>query len=264
MKQYIESEQNKWLKKIKALQQKKYRQQYNQFLVEGLRFLAEARQRQASIEAILVAEDALSAAETILDGYEGPLLVVKKGLLEKTLSTVSPQGVAAIVDKPNWSQIRLEDLHTVLLVDGVQDPGNLGTIIRTALASGTEAIYLLKGTVDLYNDKVLRATMGAIFALPVLSADDHEALLKALKEAGFATVLSDIRGKHYYDQIAYPKRTALIVSNEANGPQLIRQSDYSVKIPLHGAAESLNVAVACAILLYELERRQRQPEADKS
>lgn len=160
MEHYIESEQNKWLKKVKALQQKKYRQQYGQFLVEGLRFLEEALQKNARIEAILAAEDALETVKASLAGYEGLLLVVKKGLLEKALNTITPQGVAAIVYKPDWQQIKLEELHTVLIVDGVQDPGNLGTIIRTALASGTEAIYCLKGTVDLYNDKVLRGDYG--------------------------------------------------------------------------------------------------------
>ncbi len=258
MQQYIESEQNKWLKKIKALKQKKYRQQYNQFLVEGVRFLTEALQKKAQIEAILVAKDQLQAVEMLLEDYDGQLLVVKEGLLEKTLQTMNPQGVAAIVQKPDWQHIRLEDLQTVLLVDGVQDPGNLGTIIRTALASGTEAIYCLKGTVDLFNDKVLRATMGAIFALPVLMVEDHEAFLAQLNLAGFATVVADIRAAWYYDEVAYPQRTALVVSNEANGPQLIRQGDYEVKIPLHGQAESLNVAIACGILLYELERRRRQ------
>lgn len=257
MEHYIESEQNKWLKKVKALQQKKYRQQYGQFLVEGLRFLEEALQKNARIEAILVAEDALETVKASLAGYEGLLLVVKKGLLEKTLNTITPQGVAAIVYKPDWQQIKLEELHTVLIVDGVQDPGNLGTIIRTALASGTEAIYCLKGTVDLYNDKVLRATMGAIFALPVFVVEEHTALLTQLKQAGFATIIADIRGERYYDQLAYPLRTALVVSNEANGPQLIREGDHYVKIPLYGGAESLNVAIACGILLYELDRQRR-------
>lgn len=257
MRQYIESEQNKWLKKVKALQQKKYRQQYHQFLVEGVRFLTEALQKKAQIEAVLVAQEQMQAVEPLLAGYEGLLLVVKEGLLEKTLQTMNPQGVAAIVHKPDWQHIRLEDLQTVLLVDGVQDPGNLGTIIRTALASGTEAIYCLKGTVDLYNDKVLRSTMGAIFALPVNMVEDHAAFLAELKQAGFATVVADIRAAQYYDEVFYPERTALVVSNEANGPQLIRQGDYAVKIPLHGQAESLNVAIACGILLYEREKQRR-------
>ena len=257
MEHYIESEQNKWLKKVKALQQKKYRQQYGQFLVEGVRFLEEALQKNARIEAILVAEDALESVRTNLAGYEGPLFVVKSGLLEKALNTMAPQGAAAIVYKPDWEQIKLEDMHTVLIVDGVQDPGNLGTIIRTALASGTEAVYCLKGTVDLYNDKVLRATMGAIFALPIFMAEDHEALLLELRQAGFATIIADIRGEQYYDQLVYPLRTALVVSNEANGPQLIREGDHYVKIPLYGQAESLNVAIASGILLYELDRQRR-------
>ena len=254
---YIESEQNKLLKKIKALQLKKYRQAYGQFVLEGDRFLAEALQKQAAIEAVLVAEDHAAKALEQLSDFAGPVYLVKRGLLEKALNTVNPQGAAAIVQKPDWSRLTLANMRTILVIDGVQDPGNLGTIIRTALASGTDAVYCLKGTVDLYNDKVLRATMGAVFAQPVIMVEEHQPFLEELRQAGFATVVADIRASVYYDQLAYPEKTALVVSNEANGPMLIREGDHCVKIPLHAAAESLNVAVAAGILLYELEKRRR-------
>ena len=258
MWQYIESEQNKYLKKVKQLQHKKFRAHFGQFVAEGVRFVKEALEKGAAIEIILVAEDQSAQMEALLADYSGTVLLVKKGLLEKVMQTVTPQGVAAIVRKPNWSTVKLTDLQAVLIIDGIQDPGNLGTIIRTALASGTEAVYLLPGTVDLYNDKVLRATMGAIFALPIMEVAEPEELLEELRMAGFATIVSDIRAKDYYDKVEYPKRTALVISNEANGPQLIRQGDYLVKIPLYGEAESLNAAIACGILLYELERWRRR------
>lgn len=256
--QHIESNQNQWLKKIKALQQKKCRQQYGQFVLEGGRFLQEALDKQAQLEVVLIAEDHIQEAEQWLKDYDGTVLTVKKGLLEKALNTVTPQGVAAIASKPDWSHLSLADQHSVLVVDGVQDPGNLGTIIRTALASGADAVYCLKGTVDLYNDKVLRATMGAVFTQPVMMIEDHEIFLEMLRQEGFQTIVADIRGEVYHDQLPYPKKAALVVSNEANGPQLVKEGDHYVKIPLHGGAESLNVAVAAGILLYELERRKRK------
>lgn len=248
----IQSDQNQWLKKCKALQQKKYRQQFGQFVAEGLRFVQEAIQKHATIAMILVSEEQSSLLSQLSLSSKQPVAQVKAGLLEKVLSTSHPQGIAAIVAQPVWPQAQLEAMQQILIVDGVQDPGNLGTIIRTALASGTEAVLCLKGTVDLYNDKTLRSTMGAIFQEPVYQIEDHEALLHHLRQWGFSLVVADIRAEQYYHQMQFPPKAALVVSNEANGPQLICSGDYMVKIPLYQNAESLNVAVATGILLYAI------------
>ena len=140
-----------------------------------------------------------------------------------------------------------------LIVDGVQDPGNLGTILRTALAAGTEAVLCLKGTVDVYNDKTLRSTMGAIFREPIYFIEDVDSLLQDLQQWGVAVLVSDIRAEKNYMEMTFPEKTALVVSNEANGPQLIKNGDLLVKIPLAEGAESLNVAVATGILLYAIQ-----------
>lgn len=180
------------------------------------------------------------------------LYLVKADLLDTVLHTVHPQGIAAIAKQSQWDWQAVAAMEQLVIVDGVQDPGNLGTIMRTALASGTEAMLCLKGTVDIYNDKTLRSTMGAVFQLPVYQIDDVEAMQADLHRWGFQLAVADVRAKQYYYQIAFPPKTALVVSNEANGPQHIRQGDLLVKIPLYQQAESLNVAVAAGILLYAI------------
>ncbi len=246
----IQSEQNQWLKRCKALQQKKYRQQYGQFVAEGLRFVQEALENNAA-EIVLLDEKHSAMLEQINAGNT-PVYLVKEGLLAKALNTVNPQGIAAIAKQKQWDWQAVADMKQIVIIDGVQDPGNLGTIMRTALASDTEAMLCLKGTVDLYNDKTLRSTMGAVFRLPVYHIDDAAAMESDLHQWGFQLAVADIRAEQYHYQMDFPEKTALVVSNEANGPQLIKQGDIMVKIPLYQQAESLNVAVAAGILLYAI------------
>ncbi|MBR6755331.1 MAG: RNA methyltransferase [Peptococcaceae bacterium] len=249
----IQSEQNQWLKKCKALQQKKYRQEYKEFIAEGLRFVEEALNSHAEIKMILVAEQQTQLLEKLFIPQDIPVMLVQKGLLEKCLNTVNPQGIVAIIGQPEWSWDELAKMKRFLIVDGVQDPGNLGTILRTALAAGTEAVLCLKGTVDVYNDKTLRSTMGAIFREPIYFIEDVDSLLQDLQQWGVAVLVSDIRAEKNYMEMTFPEKTALVVSNEANGPQLIKNGDLLVKIPLAEGAESLNVAVATGILLYAIQ-----------
>ena len=248
--EYIQSEQNQWIKRCKALQQKKYRQQYGQFVAEGLRFVQEALDNDAA-DVVLIDETHADFLQQ-LPQTDTPIYMVKTGLLEKALNTVNPQGIAAIARQIQWDWQRVAEMDQIVVIDGVQDPGNLGTIMRTALASGTQAMVCLKGTVDLYNDKTLRSTMGAVFRLPVYHADDAASMVEDLHRWGFQILVADIRAEQYYHQMQFPPKAALVVSNEANGPQLIKQGDIMVKIPLYQDAESLNVAIAAGILLYAI------------
>ena len=252
----IQSEQNQWLKRCKALQQKKYRQQYGEFVAEGLRFVEEALENKAA-RVILLDEAQRVFLEQLSTG-DVPVYLVKEGLLAKALNTVNPQGIAAIAMQKQWNWQDVADMRQVVVIDGVQDPGNLGTIMRTALASDTEAMICLKGTVDLYNDKTLRSTMGAVFRLPVYHMDDAQAMREDLHRWGFQLAVADIRAEQYYHQMHFPEKTALEVSNEANGPQLKTEGDIMVKIPLYQQAESLNVAVAAGILLYAVRTGRKE------
>lgn len=250
----INSEQNKWLKSIRALHKKKFREEYNQFVIEGLRFCEEALKNNADIECLLVSSEFSKneRVKKLLENYKKGYYIVKDNLLEKNLLTVNPQGIAAIINKPKWDFEKVFEEKLILLLDGVQDPGNLGTLLRTALAAGVDAIFCLKGTVDLYNEKTLRSTMGAIFNIPVFYIEQIEELRKDLKEHDFTVVVADIDGDYEHFKYEYPKKVALVLGNEANGPQNFKVGDVSVTIPLNPKAESLNVAVAGGIILYEI------------
>jgi len=255
----ISSEHNPWIKKLKALNKKKYREEYREFVIEGSRICQEAILHTADIEAIFVSKDIADQPniQEILGNFTGKVLICEAKLLEKHLSTVTPQGIAAIVKMPRWDiDIVLNSGTTFLILDGIQDPGNLGTIVRTSLAAGVDAIFCLKGTVDLYNDKTLRSTMGAVFKLPVFYPQEKEVLLARLRANEVKLVLTDVKASLYYFQVHYPKKVAIVLGSEAFGLQQITAGDYLVKIPLSPDAESLNVAVAGSIIIYEIIRQR--------
>ncbi|NMA01705.1 MAG: RNA methyltransferase [Clostridia bacterium] len=256
----INSEQNQWIKKLRLLQQKKYREESGLFVIEGLRFCEEAITNQEDIVVLLVSDKLLNnnSIKNLLKKYKNKPLIVADEVLAKQLKTVNPQGIAAIVHKPQFDKEKVLEGEVILVIDGVQDPGNLGTIFRTALAAGVSGVFCLKGTVDVFNDKTLRSTMGAIFNLPIFIEDEPLPFLKELKKEGFQIIMADPKGEKFYHQFEYPKKSALVLGSESRGPINIIEADYRVKIPLNPLSESLNVAVAGGIILYEINR-QRDP-----
>ncbi|KJS87954.1 MAG: hypothetical protein JM58_02485 [Peptococcaceae bacterium BICA1-8] len=255
----INSEQNKWIKKLKALNKRKYRQEYQQFIIEGSRMCKDAILLNADIEVLLVSETdfKLPNIQEVLTLFSGKILLVERKLLENHLATVNPQGIAAIISMPKWDMFSsINRGTTFLILDGIQDPGNLGTIIRTSLGAGVDAVFCLKGTVDIYNDKTLRSTMGAVFKIPVYYPEDTKLLLDKLRENDIKLILAEVEASTYYFQVNYPEKIALVLGSEAFGLQQIMQGDSSVKIPLKPGAESLNVAVAGSIIIYEIIRQR--------
>ncbi|SMB95981.1 RNA methyltransferase, TrmH family [Desulfonispora thiosulfatigenes DSM 11270] len=255
----INSEQNHWIKKLKALHKRKYRQELNQFVIEGFRFCEEALKSQANIECLLVSDELLDndSIKNLLLMYEKEYFVVNNKLLAKNLFTVNPQGIAAIINKPQWDIKEVYEKELILIIDGVQDPGNLGTIFRTALGAGVGAIFCIKGTVDIYNEKTLRSTMGAIFSLPIFYIENPTQLSDKLKNEQFTVVVADINGTEEHFSYNYPKKVAVVLGNEANGPLNFKKGDITISIPLDPKAESLNVAVAAGIIIYEIVRQHR-------
>ncbi len=141
-----------------------------------------------------------------------------------------------------------------MILDRIQDPGNMGTIIRTADSAGVDAIIALKGCVDIYNPKVIRSTMGSIFDVNIIDASQDETV-DMLKSLDFNIVSSYLNTENFYDKIDYGSKVALVIGNEANGinEELVSKSDILVKIPIYGKAESLNLAISSAILMYEIK-----------
>ena len=229
------------------------------FLVEGFRFAEEALDSDFEVMQIFISSRGESKYENSL--VKGKLqrntkvCSISDSLFKSICDTDNPQGIIATVkNKP--VDIKYNN-GFYMLADKIQDPGNMGTIIRTAHAAGALGVIITKGTVDIYNEKTLRATMGSIFKIPVIE-DTDLSLVKDLKDAGFKLVTSSLdTDKNFYD-IDLKEKVIISVGNEGNGisEEIYDLSDLKVKIPMPGGAESLNVAVAASIMMYEAIRQK--------
>ncbi|HII4468946.1 TrmH family RNA methyltransferase [Clostridium perfringens] len=251
----IESKNNNLFKEIKKLKEKKHRIKSNKYLIEGLRFVEEAIKSKVSIDSIIFTESFKEKnPDLFLKINENiKLIQMNEALLKQLCSTENPQGIAGVINMQNKE---LKSGELVVLVDKVQDPGNMGTIIRTAHAAGAAGIVMTKGTVDIYNDKTLRSTMGSIFYIPIVE-DDSLDFVKSLKKEGYKLVVSSLQGKNNFFEENLQGKVMIAVGNEGNGvsDEVYDIADIKVKIPMPGEAESLNVAVATSIMIYEKIRQ---------
>ncbi|EZH66772.1 hypothetical protein DH09_02185 [Bacillaceae bacterium JMAK1] len=240
----ITSASNPKIKQIKKLQQKKYRHKEQRFLVEGPHLVEEAI-RADRVETLLQSESAKQLAiETAVES-----LLVSDDVMKAISATKTSQGWMAICKLPEDS---LPTDGNLLFIDGVQDPGNLGTIIRTAEAAAVTAIMISEDTVDPYNDKVIRSTQGAIFHIPIVRVDLREQII-AQQQAGKVIIGTAMEGHDYRKLTMESRDFGIIVGNEGAGvsKELLALTDENVTIPIVGQSESLNVAVATAILIYQ-------------
>ncbi|EDT79661.1 TrmH family RNA methyltransferase [Clostridium perfringens] len=251
----IESKNNNLFKEIKKLKEKKHRIKSNKYLIEGLRFVEEAIKSKVSIDSIIFTESFKEKnPDLFLKINENiKLIQMNEALLKQLCSTENPQGIVGVINMQNKE---LKSGELVVLVDKVQDPGNMGTIIRTAHAAGAAGIVMTKGTVDIYNDKTLRSTMGSIFYIPIVE-DDSLDFVKSLKKEGYKLVVSSLQGKNNFFEENLQGKVMIAVGNEGNGvsDKVYDIADIKVKIPMPGEAESLNVAVATSIMIYEKIRQ---------
>lgn len=253
----IESKSNSLFKDLKKLKEKKkYRDEKKQYIIEGFRFVKEAIKSNTSLEYIIITEDFYSKEKGFVDLLkidDLKIVIMSKILLDELCYTENPQGIIAVV-KIKDSALKLGD--TVILVDKVQDPGNMGTIIRTAHAVGARGVIITKGTVDIYNDKVLRSSMGSIFYVPIIEDYDLE-LVKDLKSEGYKLLVSSLQGENNFFEEDLTGNVIIAVGNEGNGvsDEVYDISDIKVKIPMPGNSESLNVAIATSVMMYEKLRQ---------
>jgi len=257
---------NPLVKQVVALQRRKERDEAGLFVIEGRRFVAEALRRGAPLQRLyycpdLVGESDWEALAAEARARNVTCEEVSAQVFRKMSGTEGPQGVLAVAAhlKRTWTDIRLGPADVLLVIDGLQDPGNLGTILRTALAAGVTQVVLTRGTVDLYNQKVLRSTMGVLFDLVILTEAEADEVLRFCRERVLPLVTADVRGEEIYHTEALQPPLALVVGNEGNGPcQVLREgAERLVRIPMAGGVESLNVAIATGILLYEIARHCR-------
>jgi len=256
----INSSQNKHIKEANKLKQKKYRDQKNAFLIEGTKLFNEAVASRIIINEIFYTEAwyALMSGETkahfeTMTQTKAARLVIPEVL--SSLSTLkNPEGIICVAEKQKNNKLFAQKY---VILEGIQDPGNLGTIIRTADAAGFEAIYCSMQTADIYNDKTLRSAMGSLFHIPVVYCEDLLEEIKHLKENKIYIIGTSLQGSETIpSKSQISSGFALILGNESKGvsEMLTHACDYLYKIPMFGQAESLNVAVAAGICLYDLVR----------
>ncbi len=257
----ISSESNTIIKHVKSLRFKKQRTKNLQFVVEGVRIIDECLKHNGDIEYIVYSEDlhTVRYGTDLLNKIcekDYVIYEVPSQLFNKIAATENPQGIMAVVNMKNITleNLRLKDDEELLFVilDRIQDPGNMGTIIRTSESAEADAVILTKGSVDPYNDKILRATMGAIFYLPIIQCKD-DTWIEYLKERNVRLIAADLNTDKTYIDIDYNGNIGIIIGNEANGidEKILYNVDERVMIPILGKIESLNAAVAAGVLIYK-------------
>ncbi len=257
----ITSLQNEQVKHVVALHKNKGRSESEEYLVEGKRFVKEAFSRQAQVKKIYyvtTGELTNLVEQAIFLGI--PVQEVSEDVMRKMAATEEPQGILAIIEKtyPGWENIITAKNTIILVLDNIQDPGNLGTILRTALAADVRQIILTSGTVDLYNPKVMRSSMGSIFSQKILTDKKPQEIVNFFRQNRYTLAISSMEGNSIYSELAstyYP--LALVIGNEAIGVSdyFVKQADIKYSIPMFNQVESLNAAMAAGIFLYELRRQ---------
>ncbi|WP_294373279.1 RNA methyltransferase [uncultured Clostridium sp.] len=255
---FIESKDNNLFKETRKLKERKNRNKAGRYIIEGFRLVQEAFKAGLDIEYMIVTSEGKEKMNVHLKEYiddSTKIYEMSNSLFNELVSTEKPQGIAAVV---SMDEKPLDiDGEFYLLCDKVQDPGNLGTIIRTAHAVKADGVILTKGTVDIYNEKTIRSTMGSLFYVPVHYDDDNMSLVKLLKDKNFKIVVTSLDTDKDFFQEDLRGKVLLTVGNEGNGvsDEVYKLSDTKVKIPMPGNAESLNVAIATSVIMYEKMRQ---------
>lgn len=252
--------QNPLVKAAAELKQKKYRQQQGLFLAEGLRTVEEAVAFGAvqSIFYTAIEDDRTRAVLEQAAAKQIKLLCVTDNIMKKIADTETPQGIIAVCRIQSHSLEQLLASGRMLLVlDRIGDPGNLGTMLRTADAAGIGGLVLLQGCVDLYAPKAVRASMGSLFHVPVAAGLTEAAFIAGAHKAGYQLLVTSLEGADNLYKADLSGRLAFVMGNEANGVSatLLAAADKRVYIPMQGRAESLNVAMAAGVVLFEALRR---------
>lgn len=263
---YISSATNPRVKEWAKLLDRKYREREGKFLLEGVHLVKEALDARWPLEVVAFDEGSsvLNAFEEYLDDdddqKDSPVWIpVSPEIIMKCSETDTPQPIFAVARKrpPERELLFGMELSLVVVLDGVQDPGNVGTIVRSAAASGATAVILGKGTADLYSPKTIRSTMGALFHVPVLEAD-LGVLLPHAKEQGVTIAGTSLQSSKSCYEFDFLRSVWLVFGNEGSGMSstVSELTDDNLIIPMSGRAESLNVAMAATVLLFEAQRQR--------
>ena len=255
----ITSTANKQIKELTQLIKKsKARREERVFVVEGIRMFVEAPKEQ--VQAVYASESFLKDPEHMacLQGYDYE--EVSDSVFASVSDTKTPQGILCVVRMPEYSKETFfsESGGLYLVLENIQDPGNLGTMFRTGEGAGISGVILSRDTVDLFNPKTIRSTMGSVYRVPFLIADDLEAMIGEMKKQGVHLYAAHLKGEQSYDRFDYRESTAFLIGNEGNGvSRLVKEKcDYIASIPMKGDIDSLNASVATGVLAFEIVRQR--------
>lgn len=260
----ITSETSRQIKYLMQIQKKaKLRREEKLFVAEGKKMVFEAGDRLKKAYVSQSFYDHLEE-KAILESMDYELVSDK--VMEAASDTTTPQGILALVQMPEYTleeicgRKKQEEAVTLLLLEDLRDPGNLGTIMRTAEGAGVDGVILSRDSVDLFNPKTVRSTMGSIYRMPFFYTEDFQETLLKLKSQGICLYATHLSGKNEYDRENYTKSCGILIGNEARGlkEETAALADKKIRIPMEGSVESLNAAVAAAVLLYEVYRQRRR------
>lgn len=263
----ITSTSNSQIKYLSKLMLKsKARKEDGVFVVEGMKMFLETPDnliKNIYISQFLYDElqENVQKKLALAEKYGADIEIVSDSVFKSVSDTVTPQGIMCIVRQPQYSleELVCKENPMFIVLEDLQDPGNLGTIMRTAEGAGVTAVVMNKGTVDLFNPKVIRSTMGAIFRVPFVCVEDLEEVISLLKINNIKTYAAHLQDSVDYVNPSYIEGTAFLIGNEGNGltEKISQKADKYVKIPMEGKVESLNASIAAALLMYEAYRQRR-------
>lgn len=259
--QTITSKDNELIKHIRKLKDKKYRDESNEYVVEGVKLVEEAVKENAKIKQIIVCEDTTRTYEIpthiMLEIARYECISVSNKIFNIITQVTNPQGIMAIIEK-NVQDAQIDYSQDIIVVlDDVQDPGNLGTILRTVDSIGLNQIIVSKGTADAFNSKVVRSTMGAIFRIKIIEVENLAQAIKEMRKHHFKLMVTSLQTKNSIYDIDFNKKI-IVIGNEANGvsKEIQDMADEKAKIPMLGRTESLNASVAAGVVMYEYVRQK--------
>lgn len=259
--QTITSKDNELIKHIRKLKDKKYRDESNEYVVEGVKLVEEAVKENAKIKQIIVCEDTTRTYEIpthiMLEIAKYECISVSDKIFNIITQVTNPQGIMAIIEK-NAQDTQIDYTQDIIVaLDDVQDPGNLGTILRTVDSIGLNQIIVSKGTADAFNSKVVRSTMGAIFRIKIIEVENLAQAIKEMRKHHFKLMVTSLQTKNSIYDIDFNKKI-IVIGNEANGVSKEIQdiADEKAKIPMLGRTESLNASVAAGVVMYEYVRQK--------
>ncbi len=256
----ITSSSNAQIKNIIQLNNKgKARREQGLFVVEGIKMFKEAPKDW--IEKVYIRESLYGEEGWETSLGEIPHEVVADKVFRQMSDTKTPQGILTVLRQPHydWQAFFGRKFPLLVVLEDLQDPGNLGTIMRTGEGAGVDGVILSKGCVDLFNPKTIRSTMGSIYRMPFRYVEDMNELMNRLREEHICTYAAHLKGRNFYEQEDYCRGTAFLIGNEGNGlsDELSSRAQCLIRIPMEGQVESLNAAMACGILTYEASRQRR-------